>query len=188
MPRTVGIWIALAVFVSGGLVAAAQQRRRIYTNPEPEVKKLFPAAVAFSPLAGEPLHFKVYGVDPKTNPSAPPIGYVFWTTDMVPNEHGYHGPIHLLVGLDLTGMHHRRHRRLPLRAVRLLLGRAAGVRGAVQGQEHLRSVPRRRRHRCGVARVAHHQQRDARHPRQLADDGASVPRSRGSQAAIGTKK
>ena len=65
---------------------------------------LFPAAAAFSPLGGEPLHFKAYGVDPKTNPSAKPIGYVFWTTDMVPNEHGYHGPLHILVGLDLTGM------------------------------------------------------------------------------------
>ena len=105
MPRTLGIWIALAVFVAGaGLGAAAQQRRRIYTNQEPEVKALFPAAVAFSPLAGDPLHFKAYGVDPKANPSAKPIGYVFWTTDMVPNEHGYHGPLHILVGLDLTGV------------------------------------------------------------------------------------
>ena len=87
MPRTVGIWIALGLFVSGGLVAAAQQRRRIYTNPEPEaLKELFPAAVAFSPLAGDPLHFKAYGVDPKANPSAKPIGYAFWTTDLVPHE------------------------------------------------------------------------------------------------------
>ena len=68
------------------------------------MKALFPAAVAFSPLAGDPLHFKAYGVDPKANPSAKPIGYVFWTTDMVPNEHGYHGPIHILVGMDMTGV------------------------------------------------------------------------------------
>ena len=63
----------------------------------------FPAAVAFSPLAGEPLHFNAYGVDPHANPSAPPIGYAFWTTDFVPDEHGYHGPIHILVGLNLAG-------------------------------------------------------------------------------------
>jgi hypothetical protein len=105
MRRTLGTWVALAAFVSGaGMVAAAQQRRRIYTNQEPELKALFPAAAAFSPLGGDPLHFKAYGVDPKVNPSAKPVGYVFWTTDMVPNEHGYHGPLHILVGLDPTGV------------------------------------------------------------------------------------
>jgi len=78
---------------------------RIITNPNPasELKQLFPAAAAFSPLAGDPLHFTAYAVDPKSNPSAPPLGYAFWTTDMVPEEHGYHGPIHILVGLDLKG-------------------------------------------------------------------------------------
>jgi NosR/NirI family nitrous oxide reductase transcriptional regulator len=28
----------------------------------------------------------------------------FWTTDIVPEEHGFHGPIHILVGLDLKGV------------------------------------------------------------------------------------
>ena len=64
----------------------------------------FPAAAAFSPLGGTPLHFKAYAADPKTNPSAPPIGFAFWTTDLVPQEHGYHGPIHILVGMDMTGI------------------------------------------------------------------------------------
>ena len=78
---------------------------RIITNPNPaaELKQLFPNAVAFSPLAGDPLHYTAYGVDPKANPAAPAIGYAFWTTDLVPEEHGYHGPIHILVGLDLKG-------------------------------------------------------------------------------------
>jgi transcriptional regulator of nitric oxide reductase len=78
---------------------------RIITNPNPsaELKQLFPNAVSFSPLSGDPLHFTAYAVDPNTNPSAPPLGYAFWTTDMVPDEHGYHGPIHILVGLDLKG-------------------------------------------------------------------------------------
>jgi len=87
-----------ALLVAGGA--------RILTNPNPaaELKQLFPQAAAFSPLAGDPLHFTAYGVDPKSNPTAPPIGYAFWTTDMVPEEHGYHGPIHILVGLDLKGV------------------------------------------------------------------------------------
>ena len=66
---------ALAVTLgAAGVIALAADR--IYTNPDPgaELKRLFPAAAAFSPLAGEPLHFKAYAADPKTNPSAPTIG------------------------------------------------------------------------------------------------------------------
>ena len=34
---------------------------RILTNPRPdaELKQLFPQAAAFSPLSGDPLHFKI---------------------------------------------------------------------------------------------------------------------------------
>ena len=88
----------------GGIVAAATTR--IFTNPDPDdhLKKLFPSAVAFSKLAGDPLHFIAYAVDPRTNPAASPIGFAFWTTDLVPQEHGYHGPIHILVGMDMAGI------------------------------------------------------------------------------------
>jgi NosR/NirI family transcriptional regulator, nitrous oxide reductase regulator len=96
------VWTLVVACSVGTTIVVAQ---RIITNPKPdaELKQVFPAAVAFSTLAGDPLHFNAYGVDPKTNPNAPPIGIVFWTTDMVPQEHGYHGPIHILVGLDLKG-------------------------------------------------------------------------------------
>ena len=96
---------ALILLLSSGAVAAFAATR-IFTNPHPEaeLKKLFPAAAAFSPLSGEPLHFVAYGADRAKNPASPPIGYVFWTTDLVPQEHGYHGPIHMLVGMDLTGI------------------------------------------------------------------------------------
>jgi len=79
---------------------------RIFTNPNPEahLKRLFPKAAAFSKLEGTPLHFTAYSADPQKNAAAPPLGYAFWTTDMVPNEHGYHGPIYMLVGMDLTGI------------------------------------------------------------------------------------
>jgi transcriptional regulator of nitric oxide reductase len=79
---------------------------RIFTNPRPDahLKRLFPQAVAFSPLQGTPLHFKAYAADPKTRPDAPLLGYAFWTTDIVPNERGYHAAIHFLVGLDLKGV------------------------------------------------------------------------------------
>lgn len=97
--------VALALFIStSGLVLFAADR--IFTNPKPDahLKKLFPNAVAFSPLTGTPLHFTAYGADPAKNPNAPVLGYAFWTTDMVPNEHGYHGAIHILVGMTLQGV------------------------------------------------------------------------------------
>lgn len=87
----------------GVAVVAAQ---KVFVNPHPEehLKALFPKAVAFSPKSGEPPVFKAYAVDPKSNPSAAPIGYAFWTPELLPDEHGYHGPIHMIVGLDLTGI------------------------------------------------------------------------------------
>ena len=95
--------IALSLCCAAVLAAAAD---RIFTTPNPaaELKRLFPNAAAFSPLAGEPLHFTAYAADPKTSPAAPPLGVAFWTTDLVPQEHGYHGPIHILVGMDMTGV------------------------------------------------------------------------------------
>jgi transcriptional regulator of nitric oxide reductase len=91
------------VVLSGSLLLAGADR--IFTNPKPDahLKQLFPAAAAFSPLGGTPLHFTAFAVDPRTDPSARALGYAFWTTDLVPHEHGYHGPIHILVGLDPTG-------------------------------------------------------------------------------------
>ncbi len=100
--RRLGVILLLLGTV--GMVTLAAQR--IFTNPRPEpyFKTLFPTAAAFSSLGGTPMHYKVYGVDPKTNPVAPPVGYIFWTTDVVPREFGYHGPIHLLVGMDAAGI------------------------------------------------------------------------------------
>jgi transcriptional regulator of nitric oxide reductase len=93
--------LALSLGCGAALAAAAD---RIYTlpNPSAELKRLFPAAAVFSALAGDPLHFTAYAADPKTNPNEKPIGVAFWTTDLVPQEHGYHGPIHILVGMDMT--------------------------------------------------------------------------------------
>jgi transcriptional regulator of nitric oxide reductase len=94
----------MLLLCSGGIVAAGSVR--IFTNPKPDdhLKKLFPSAAAFSLLTGDPLHFTAYAVDPRTNPAAPPIGLAFWTTDLVPDEHGYHGPIHILVGMNMAGI------------------------------------------------------------------------------------
>jgi len=93
------------------VVVAAQNPRgrrspRAYFNagPELELKQLFPTAAAFSPPGGNPPHVTAYRTYPRTDPAAHPIGFAFWTTDLVPNERGYHGPIRILVGMDLTGI------------------------------------------------------------------------------------
>jgi transcriptional regulator of nitric oxide reductase len=87
-------------------VSVAWAADRIFTNPKPDqhLKKLFPKAVAFSTLEGTPLHFRAFAEDPKKNPSVQPIGYAFWTTDIMPNERGYHAAMHFLVGMDLQGV------------------------------------------------------------------------------------
>src|ERR1700746_4061146 len=35
---------------------------------------------------------------------ARPLGYAFWTADLVPNEIGYHGPIRMIVGMTPAGI------------------------------------------------------------------------------------
>jgi transcriptional regulator of nitric oxide reductase len=96
---------------SAVVVAAAQSHRgqrlaRTFLNPHPELEltQLFPGAVVFSPPGGNPPHVTVYRTDPRTDPATPPIGFAFWTTDLVPNERGYHGPIQILVGMDTAGI------------------------------------------------------------------------------------
>jgi transcriptional regulator of nitric oxide reductase len=96
--------LALVVLLlAGGIAVGAVDR--IYTNPKPEghFKTLFPNAVAFSTFGGTPLHWTAYAADPAKTPNPPILGYIFWTTDLVPQEHGYHGAIHLLVGLNPNG-------------------------------------------------------------------------------------
>jgi transcriptional regulator of nitric oxide reductase len=95
--------VAMALAACVGLVTLAAQRI-VTSPPEPILKYLFPNAAAFSSLTGTPLHFKAYGADPKVDPNAPVVGLAFWTTDVVPEEQGYHGQIHIMVGMDMTGV------------------------------------------------------------------------------------
>ena len=71
----------------------AQQQARL--------KQLFPAAAAFSPKGGDPPHFKALS---GTGAGQTVLGYAFWTTEIMPLERGYGGPIAMLVGIDTKGM------------------------------------------------------------------------------------
>lgn len=91
--------LLMSVFV---IIVDAQ--RRLTTYPaEPYLKQLFPTAAAISPHEGTPLHWKIYGEDPRTNPKAQPIAFAWWSTDVVPLERGYNGPTHMFIGMDTAG-------------------------------------------------------------------------------------
>jgi hypothetical protein len=95
------------LFISGITLASQSMQRveRLYTNPNTDgyVKALFPQAVTYLPESSPIPHFNAYASDPKANPKAAPIGFMWWTTDLDPWEVGYHGPIRMFVGMDLTG-------------------------------------------------------------------------------------
>ncbi len=91
--------VTLAVILGAGtlLLAGGQaQDARLQAR----LKQLFPAATAFSPKAGDPPHYKAFS-GPANAQTV--VGYAFWTTEMVPLERGYDGPIVMLVGLDAKG-------------------------------------------------------------------------------------
>lgn len=91
-------------------VGAAQKRIHGFIEPMPtaKLKQLFPRAASFAPRGDEdPPRFTAYAVNPP-GPPARPIGYAFWTIDVLPGMLGYDGHIHMLIGFDtaarLTGV------------------------------------------------------------------------------------
>ena len=96
---------ACAILVVVPVLLAAQSIAG-FIDPMPTVrlKQLFPTAVAFTPRSDkDPLYFTAYGRDPSQSPGAKPIGWAFWTIDLVPGELGYHGHIHMLIGMNTAG-------------------------------------------------------------------------------------
>lgn len=116
LPRGAASWTtSLLVLVLLGCVAGAtpsaqygRRRRepRFYTNPDAAValRQLFPGAASFSPLDGTPPHITAYAAPTRAGAAAHVLGFAFWTTDLVPDERGYHGPIRMLVGMSTAGL------------------------------------------------------------------------------------
>jgi NosR/NirI family nitrous oxide reductase transcriptional regulator len=92
--------VIILVVAAAALVMAGGQSQGD-ARQQARLKQLFPAAAAFSPKEGDPPHITAYG--PTAAGKQPVLGYAFYTTDLVPLERGYGGPIVMLVGLDLTG-------------------------------------------------------------------------------------
>ena len=89
------------LLVSGmALVAAGQARLDV--GLDAQLKRLFPAAVAFSPKESDPPHFTAFINDGRG--ARVTAGFAFWTTELDPLERGYDGPIKILVGMNTAGV------------------------------------------------------------------------------------
>ncbi len=66
------------------------------------LKLVMSGADSFSEKKGSPLHYEAYKIDEVTQHKEL-IGVCFVTTDIVPDEKGYAGPIKMLVGVDTKG-------------------------------------------------------------------------------------
>jgi len=91
-------WLPALLLVLAGsaaLVTAGGQ-----DGVDPRVRRLFPTATSFSPRTGDPPHYEAFTEGPGGKTL---IGYAFWTTEIVPLERGYDGPIPILVGLAPDG-------------------------------------------------------------------------------------
>jgi NosR/NirI family transcriptional regulator, nitrous oxide reductase regulator len=94
--------VLVLLLVAGSLAVPGQE-----SGGDPiqqaRLKRLFPAATAFSAMHGDPLHLKAFSGDTHSgNPTL--LGLAFLTTDVDPLERGYDGPIKILVGMDTTGI------------------------------------------------------------------------------------
>ena len=88
----------LVVFLA--LIAGSTTLLTAGQSLDSRLKQLFPSATEFSQKEGDPPHFTVYTGGPGSKTVA---GYAFWTTEILPLERGYGGPIAMLIGLDMSG-------------------------------------------------------------------------------------
>jgi transcriptional regulator of nitric oxide reductase len=91
--------------VGSSPAGGAPQRVAGFIDPLPvaRLRQLFPKAAAFTARGTvDPVYFSAFDADPAT-PRARTIGYAFWTIDLVPEQLGYHGHIHMLIGMDTAG-------------------------------------------------------------------------------------
>jgi len=96
------IAICVPLLAAGWMIAASAQGVPD-AKLQGQLKRLFPAATAFSPKEGDPPHLSAFVNDPKSGLKTL-VGLAFWTTELDPLERGYDGPIKVLVGMDTKGV------------------------------------------------------------------------------------
>src|SRR3954463_15929525 len=95
VPSLVALSVALWMVSPGA-------QTKIDAKKQALLKRLFPAATAFSPKGGDPPHFKAFSGDARSGQTL--LGLAFWTTELEPFERAYDGPIKILVGMDTKGV------------------------------------------------------------------------------------
>lgn len=102
--RSMRFWIGLA-----GVLAAAQVLAQPVLDDavRSQLMRVFADADGFLVVGGPLPHFEAFETPDGF------AGYAVWTTEVVPNERGYDGPIKILVGVNakgiLTGIHVAQH-------------------------------------------------------------------------------
>ena len=146
---------------------------------ESRLKQLFPAATAFSPRGAiRRTSRRIPGLRTRR----PSLGYAFWTTEILPLERGYGGPIAMLVGLEpegkitgvIMGEHHEPYGDFSIDPPKFA--------ATVPQQGRARPVQAGRGRRRRLARDDHDVERGARDPEQRPAHGAPIPH--GSHAPI----
>jgi transcriptional regulator of nitric oxide reductase len=93
--------LIIATAVVAGSVAVTGQSG-IDGRTEVQLERLFPKATSFSSKIPSPPHYRAYAASASGEPTL--LGIAFWTTELEPLEHGYDGPIPILVGMTLNGV------------------------------------------------------------------------------------
>jgi NosR/NirI family transcriptional regulator, nitrous oxide reductase regulator len=101
--KRIAVMAMLLVAGATLIAAAAAGQAANDARQEALLKRLFPAATAFSPKGGDPPHFKAFSGDGRSGPQTL-LGLAFWTTELEPLERAYDGPIKILVGMDTKGV------------------------------------------------------------------------------------
>ena len=100
--KRIALFAALLAAGALAATAAAGGQSAIDAKQQALLKRLFPAATAFSPKGGDPPHFKAFSTDSRSGQTL--LGLAFWTTELEPFERAYDGPIKILVGMDTKGL------------------------------------------------------------------------------------
>jgi transcriptional regulator of nitric oxide reductase len=94
------IAIALVVILAWVIVLHGQSTPD--ARLQAQLKRIFPRATSFGQKEPKPVpHYKAFT---DQDGSKKVVGYAYWTTELVPQERGYDGPIKILVGIDLNGV------------------------------------------------------------------------------------
>lgn len=93
----------VALFAGGGLVNMIRRNLSDEITKRAQIRKeIFPQAEIFEGFSQPVAHDKAYqSTDAKASNALTGVTYV--TTDIVPDIHGYAGPLHTMIGLDTEG-------------------------------------------------------------------------------------